>query len=444
MIKNEQIKEKANYCLNCKVKPCSNKGCPLNNDIPTFIKLVKEEKYEEAYYVLTKTTILPSICGRICPHEKQCQGSCVRGIKGEPVSIGDIEAFIGDMAIENGWKIPKIYDKDEVLESNKIENNDNLENCDISEKINNNCENKKVAIVGGGPAGLTAAAFLARKGAKVTIYEKYNYLGGLLIHGIPEFRLPKEIVKKSIDKILDLGIDVKYNQSLGKNLNLIDLEKDYDAIILASGANISSKMGIDGENLKGVYGGNELLEHKMHPDYNGKIVIVNGGGNVAMDTARTIKRLGARKVIVTYRRAREQMPAEKKEIEDAINEGIEFLFQNNIVKIIGNENNEVFKIELIKTELVQKEGDTRLSPVNIEGSNYELDCNYVVMALGSHAEDFVGNLGLKLNQRGNIEVDEFGRTSNPKIYAIGDLAGNKSTVAWAARSGRNVAESVEF
>ena len=444
MIKNEQIKEKANYCLNCKVKPCSNKGCPLNNDIPTFIKLVKEEKYEEAYYVLTKTTILPSICGRICPHEKQCQGSCVRGIKGEPVSIGDIEAFIGDMAIENGWKIPKIYDKDEVLESNKIENNDNLENYNISEKTNNNCENKKVAIVGGGPAGLTAAAFLARKGAKVTIYEKYNYLGGLLIHGIPEFRLPKEIVKKSIEKILDLGIEAKYNKSLGRNLNLIDLEKDYDAIILAFGANISSKMGIDGENLKGVYGGNELLEHKMHPDYNGKIVIVNGGGNVAMDTARTIKRLGARKVIVTYRRAREQMPAEKKEIEDAINEGIEFLFQNNIVKIIGNENNEVFKIELIKTELVQKEGDTRLSPVNIEGSNYELDCNYVVMALGSHAEDFVGNLGLKLNQRGNIEVDEFGRTSNPKIYAIGDLAGNKSTVAWAARSGRNVAESVEF
>ncbi len=412
---NEEIQEKVDYCLNCKIKPCSNKGCPLNNDIPTFIRLIKEEKYEEAYDILTQTTVLPSICGRICPHEKQCMGSCVRGIKGKPVSIGELEAFIGDMAIEKGYRIKK-------------------ENGDYSKK--------KIAIIGGGPAGLTAAAFLAKKGAEVTIYEKYNYLGGLLVHGIPEFRLPKKIVEKSIEKILELGIEVKYNQEIGRNLKLSDLEKQYDKIVLAFGANVSSKMGIEGENLNGVYGGNELLEYNLHPDYTGKIVAVNGGGNVAMDTARTIKKLGAKKVIVIYRRAREQMPAESKEVEDALSEGVEFLFQNNIVKIIGDKENKVKALELIKTELVQKEGETRLSPVNIEESNYTIDVDYVVMALGSHSEEFVQNLGLELNSRGSIKVDEKGQTSNSKIYAIGDLAGNRGTVAFAARSGRDVAESI--
>ena len=414
---DKEIQEKANYCLNCKIKLCSNKGCPLNNDIPEFIKLIKENKYEEAYKVLTKTTVLPAICGRICPHDKQCQGSCVRGIKGEPVSIGELEAFVGDIAIKNNYKISKYKEQD--------------------------LKERNIAIVGGGPAGLTAAAFLAKRGANVTIYEKYAYLGGILMHGIPEFRLSKEIVKKSIDKILELGISVKYNQVLGKNLNLQDLEKIYDNIILAFGANVSSKMGIEGEELKGVYGGNELLEFNLHPDYTGKTVVVNGGGNVAMDTARTVKRLGAKEVIVVYRRAREQMPAERKEIEDAMNEGVKFLFQNNIVRIIGDESHKVAKLELIKTELVKKEGEQRLSPVNIEGSNYEIDADFVMMALGSHAEDFVKDLGLRLNNRGSIDVDEYGKTSNPKIYAIGDVAGNIATVAWAARSGRNVAENIK-
>lgn len=411
---NKQIKEQSEYCLNCKIKPCSLKGCPLNNDIPTFIKYIKEENYEEAYKILTNTTVLPAICGKICPHQKQCMGSCIRGIKGKPVNIGELEAFIGNKAIENGYKIEK-------------------------QKSNSQ---KNIAIIGGGPAGLTAAAFLAKNGQKVTIYEKYNYLGGLLIHGIPEFRLPKETVKKAIDQIIELGINVKYNKELGKNISLVELEKQYDIILLAFGANISSKMGIIGEKLTGVFGGNELLEYNNHPDYTNKTVVVNGGGNVAMDTARTIKKMGAKKVIVVYRRARKQMPAEDKEIEEAINEGVEFLFQNNILKIIGNENKEVSKIEVIKTELIQKKGDTRLSPVNIEGSNYEIDTNYVVMAIGAHPQEFVNDLGIELTKYGNIKVDENGKTSNPKIFAVGDLAGNKGTVAWAARSGRDVAEYI--
>ncbi len=413
----KEIIEMAQYCLNCKIKPCSNKGCPLNNDIPTVIQKIKEEKYEEAYLELTKTTVLPAICGRICPHQKQCMGSCVRGIKGKPVSIGELEAYLGDLAIEKDYKIAK----------NEIQD----------------LKGRKIAIVGGGPAGLTAAAFLAKREAEVTIYEKYNYLGGILVHGIPEFRLSKDIVKKSIDKILELGIKVEYNKEIGKNLDLQELDKNYDIIILAFGANISSKMGIEGESLEGVYGGNELLETKQHPNYNGKTVIVNGGGNVAMDTARTVKKLGAERVIVTYRRAREQMPAEEKEIEDAMQEGIEFLFQTNIVKIIGDEKNKVSKVELIKTELVQKEGESRLSPVNIEGSSYEMKANYVIMALGSHTSKVVEELGLQLDNRGKIKVDEYGRTSNNKIFAIGDLAGNRGTVAWAARSGRDVAGNIK-
>lgn len=409
----KNINEEAGYCLNCKMKPCSIKGCPLNNNIPEFINSIKEQNYKKAYETLSKTTVLPSICGRICPHFKQCMGSCVRGIKGEPVNIGTLEAFIGDWAIENNYKVKK-----------------------------ENTQNKKIAIIGGGPAGLTCAAFLAKRGNNVTIYEKYNYLGGLLVHGVPEFRLPRNTLKKSIDKIIELGIQVKYNMELGKNIFLEELENHYDNIVLAIGANVSSKMGIEGEDLEGVYGGNELLEYNIHPNYIDKTVVINGGGNVAMDTARTIKRLGAKKVIVVYRRAREQMPAEQKEIEDAINEGVDFLFQHNILKIIGKDK--VQGIEVVKTKLVQKEGDTRLSPVNIENSNYELQADYVIMAIGSKPQEFVKKLNLDTNKYGYIKVDENGKTSNPKIYAIGDLAGNMSTVAWACRSGRDVAEKINL
>ena len=416
----ENIMEKANYCLSCKIKPCSVKGCPLNNNIPEFIKCIKEKNYKEAYKILSETTVLPGVCGRICPHTKQCQGSCIRGIKGNPVSIGELEAFTYDMATEEGMTLLDCY-KDEI-EQNKLNNN------------------KKVAIIGGGPAGLTCSAFLAKAGFKVTIYEKYDYLGGLLVHGIPEFRLSKDIVAKTVKMILDLGVEVKYNHELGKNIILSDLEKEYDAIFLSFGANISSKMGVEGENLKGVYGGNELLEHNLHPNYEGKIVCVIGGGNVAMDCARTVKKLGAKNVKVIYRRSKEEMPAEDKEVEDAENEGIEFLYQNNIVKIIGTEKIE--KLELIKTKLVQKEGETRKVPVNIEGSNYAIDADYVVMALGSGPENIVEDLDVTLTKWCNVMVNEKFQTSNPKIFAGGDLAGQKGTVAWAARSGRDAANSI--
>ena len=428
MLAIDEIKEKANYCLNCKVKPCSLKGCPLGNNIPEFIKKIKEENYFEAYKILSETTVLQGVCGRICPHKKQCQGSCVRGIKGEPVSIGDLEAFTFDKVItEQGHSLLECY-------RNEIDEN---------KEINSKISNKKVAVIGGGPAGLTCSAFLAKSGVKVTIFEKYDYLGGLLVHGIPEFRLPKKIVRQTVDNILELGIEVKYNQELGKNLKLEDLEKEFNAIFLSIGANVSSNMGIEGEDLEGVYGGNELLEYNLHPDYKDKKVVVVGGGNVAMDCARTINKKGAKEVKVVYRRAREQMPAEDKEVEDAINEGIEFLFQNNVVKIIGEKK--VEKVELIKTDLVQKEGETRLVPVNIENSNYIEDVDYVVMALGSKPEGFVSNLGLELNKWGNILINENYQTSNPKIFSGGDLAGIKGTVAWAAQSGREAANKmVEF
>lgn len=410
------IDKKIRECLNCKTKPCTT-GCPLENNIPEVIRLVKDEMYEEAYRELTKTTVLSSICGRICPHMSQCMGKCIKGIKGVPVSIGDIEAFLGDIAIEENWKIGK-----------------------------NDKKNKKAAIIGSGPAGLTCAAFLAMKGIDVTIYEKNAQLGGLLRYGIPKFRLEREKLDKSIEKIMDLGVVGKCGYELGRNLSLTQLEQEYDAIFIAIGANVPWKMGIKGEKLKGVYGGNTLLNDIENnyeiPDFNNKNVAIIGGGNVAMDCARTVKRLGAKSTKVIYRRAREQMPAEQKEIEVAINEGIEFLFQNNIIKIIGN--NEVEKIECIKTELIKKDGDNRLSPVNIKDSNYQIDMDYVIMAIGSQTEkNIVNGLNLKIDEYGYIEVDEQYRTSNSKVWAGGDVIGGKQTVAWASFFGRQVAKNIE-
>lgn len=416
MYQLEEIEKKASYCLNCKMKPCSNKGCPLNNNIPEFISFVKNKDYKKAYITLSQTTVLPGVCGLICPHQKQCQSACIRGIKGVPVQIGDLESFVFEKAQEEGYSLKDFVD------------------------IKSLEHPKQVAIIGGGPAGLTAAAFLRIAGLDVTIFEKYDYLGGLLSHGIPDFRLPKKNINATIQNILDLGIKVKYNQELGKNLTLKNLEKYYDAIFLAFGANKSTKMNVKGEELNGVFGGNELLEFNTHPDYSGKTVIVCGGGNVAMDCARTVKKLGAKDVKVVYRRARKQMPAEDKEIECAINEGIEFLFQNNIFEIKGEK--EVNSVELIKTELVKKDGDSRLSPVNIPNSNYEIKADYVIMALGSTTDDFVKSLNLELDKWGTIKVDENHRTSRPKIYAGGELAGAKGTVAWAARSGRDAAYSI--
>lgn len=412
MKKEIALEEKINHCLNCKTMPCSV-ACPLNNKIPVMIHLLKEGKEKEAYDILSKTTMLGGICGRICPHQKQCQGKCIRGIKTTPVSIGEIESHIWDL-------------------------NENTEFSSISEEL----KGKNVAVIGGGPAGLTCSGFLKRNGANVTIYEKYDKLGGILIHGIPEFRLDKDIVDRCVDRIIRLGIDVKYNCELGKNIFISELIKKYDAIFLSIGANKSCKMNTIGEDINGVIGGNELLESKEYPNFTGKKVAIIGGGNVAMDTARTVKRLGASEINVIYRRAEKQMPAEKKEIEDAKKEGVNFLFQNNIVKIIGKDR--VKKIECIRTELVKKEGELREVPVNIEGSNYIIDIDYVISATGSKAdENLLKNLNLDLDEHGYIKIDDKMQTSNKKIFAGGDVAGVKSTVAWAARSGRDAAESIK-
>lgn len=406
----KRIEEIRSYCLNCKNSQCRIKGCPLGNCIPEFIH---ETDSKKAYEILCNTTILPAICGRICPHEKQCEGSCIRGIKGEPVSIGAMEAYIGDLSIEN--------------------------NYELSIEVDERTKDKRVAVIGSGPAGLTCAAFLARRGVKVVVYEKHDKLGGLLTHGIPEFRLPREVVEKTIEKILDLGVETKLNQELGRDFEIEDLAKKYDAVFVAIGANIPAKMNVEGEGLEGVYGGNYLLEYNKHPNYTGKKVAIIGGGNVAMDSARTIKKLGASEVYVIYRRAEEQMPAEKKEIADAKKEGIEFLFQTNIVKILGKEK--VEKLECIKTELVKKEGENRLSPVNIEGSNFILDMDYVVMATGSKPENNIIEK-FERNEYGYIKIDENMQTSISKVFAGGDIVGQKATVAWASRSGRDAAEKI--
>ncbi len=413
----EEIKEKAKYCLNCKNKPCSQ-ACPLGNNIPGFIEQIKNENYEEAFNILLETTILSPICGRICPHKKQCEGSCVRGIKGDSVNIGALEAFVGDLAIENNW-----YDKIKASKDSK---------------------NKKVAVIGAGPSGIMAAYELAKNGISVTMFEKQEKIGGILTYGIPEFRLEKKYIDVLERILINLGVDIKYNYKFKGQADLDELKKEFDSVLLSFGANISSKMGIEGEDLIGVYGGNELLETKDFPDCNNKNIAVIGGGNVAMDVSRTLKRLGASKVTVIYRRSRKEMPAEQKEIEEAEREGIEFLFQNNILKIFGNEDKKVNKIECIKTELVQKEGEKRLVPINIENSNYYLDMDYVVMAVGSKVDDnIVNNLQLEKNKWNNIKIDEEYKTSDDKVFSCGDLAGIKATVAWAGQSGKEAAKKIE-
>ena len=302
-------------------------------------------------------------------------------------------------------------------------------------------KNKKIAVIGGGPSGLTAATFLRRKGYQVTIYEKQKDLGGILKRGIPEFRLPNEIVEKTIEQILALGINVQCEKELGRNLELANLEKEYDAIYLSIGANIPRKMAIEGEELEGVYGGNSLLENQNHPDYTNKKVAIIGGGNVAMDCARTIKRMGAKQVVVIYRRSEVEMPAEEKEILDAKQEGVEFLFLNNIVKILGKDK--VEQIECIKTELVQKEGETRKSPVNIENSNYIMDMDCVVMAVGGKVDkDIIEKYNIETTSRKYVQVNENNQTSHEKVFAGGDVVGKNSTVAWAASDGRKVANKI--
>ena len=401
-----EVEIAARKCMNCVTKPCQI-GCPLNIDIPEFIKNFRNENYEEAFKVLCKSTVLPSVCGRICPVDKQCQGSCAKKVSYDPVEIGKIESYIGDLALKNEWSLPKKTKK-----------------------------NGKVAVIGSGPSGLTCAAFLAENGYQVTIYEKHDYLGGLLYHGIPKFRLDRELVQKMIKQILDLGINVKTNVSLGKDISLEELEKEYDAVFLGLGANLSKMMGLKGETLRGVYGANELLENLVHPDYSDKSVVVIGGGGVSIDMARTAIRMGAKEVGVIYRRSRNEMSAEMDDIKQAKKEKIKFLFQTNVIGINGEE--EVKSIECVKTSL-----DKDKKAINVEGSNFTIDTDYVIMAVGSRADsNLLEKLKLDVKENGYLMVNTNNQTSNPKIFAAGDLTGAKSTVAWACRNGRDTAYSI--
>lgn len=393
-----KFKDLVNYCLNCTVKPC-RKGCPLENDIPKFIKLAKDGDFLEAFSVLGETTVLSSICGRICPFDRQCEGNCVRRLKGEPVQIGKIEAIIGDKAIQEDYPIFR-----------------NMK------EING----KKIAIVGAGPAGLTCAAFLKKLGYSVTIYEKYDYLGGIISHGIPDFRLDKDITLKNLNRIVDLGIEVKYNFELGKNITLKELKKEYDAVFLAFGANVSNMPQIKGKNLSNVYGANELLESKKALDLKNKNVIVVGGGDVAMDMARTAKRWGGN-VLVIYRRDENKMKADINQINLAKEEKVELLFNTNVKQIIKKEN-------ISKAYLVTNDGFKFIYP-----------CDYVFFAIGSKPNEKINKkLGLKLDVDGYIKTDKKQMTSMKGVFAGGDLTGTERTVAYAARSGREAAYNIDL
>lgn len=401
-----EVKIVASKCETCVTKPCQI-GCPLNIDIPEFIENVKNNNYGEAFKVLCKSTVLPSVCGKICPVDKQCQGSCAKKVSYDPVEIGKIESYVGDLAVENGWKLPRKGKKKE-----------------------------RIAVIGSGPSGLTCAGFLAENGYQVTIYEKHEYLGGLLYHGIPKFRLNKELVSKVIKQILDLGIEVKTNVSLGEDISLKELEKEYDAVFLGLGANVSKMMGLSGEELNGVYGANELLENLVQVDYTSKRVVVIGGGGVSIDMARTAIKEGASEVGIIYRRSRSEMSAEMNDIRAAKKEGIKFLFQTNVIKVIGEDK--VTGIECVKTTL-----DKEKKAINVEGSNFVIDTDVVIMAVGSRADsELLESLKLDVKENGYLMVNSNNQTSNPKIFAAGDLTGAKSTVAWACRNGRDTAYSI--
>lgn len=401
--------DEINRCLNCVNKPCQQ-ACPLGNNIPKIVSLIKEEKIKEAYETLSETTVLPGICSIICPHDKQCRKNCTLKYKGNALTIGEIESELANVATQNNWKVPMI---DESLKG------------------------KKVAIVGSGPSGLTAAAFLARHGAAVTIFEKREKIGGVLMYGIPDFRLEKTFLEKTLNKLIsDLNIEVRCNQKYGTDIALDMLTQNYDAILLGMGANKPKMMGIPGEELKGVFGGNELLEYDSHPDYTGKNVFVSGGGNVAIDTARVIKRKGAKTVTIVYRRSEEEMPADVKEIEEAKKDGVAFIFNTNVVMISGKEK--VEKIECVKTKYNEEK-----KLVNIENSKFTLDADYFVMSIGSIVDvGCIAKNEVEISQYGKVTVDENMKTNAEKIFAAGNLMSDNSSAAMAARSGRDAAEKI--
>ena len=403
-MEEETLKDLSANCEVCITKPCQI-GCPLNNDIPKFIKHIQEKDYESAYLTMSKTTTLLSICSRVCPTSEQCENSCVKKVSFTPVQIGELERIIGDMGLDYSWNIPSL-------------------------KITNH----SVAIIGSGPSSLTCAAFLRRNGIAVTIFEKESYLGGLLARGIPDFRLPKEIVNKEIAKILNEGIKVEYNKELGKDIFLQDLEKKYDAIFIGIGANNPNRIVLKGSQKKGVYYANEFLANQETLNFKEKTVMVYGGGNTAVDIARLSKKMGANKVFILYRKEEKYLSAFESEIQSAKEEGIEFLFQTCITEIKGKEK--VEKIVIQKTIL--KDNELTL----VDNSQITLDCDYVFLALGAKVNKITSELGLEIDESGKIKINMMGETSHPKVYAGGDVAGIKNTVAYASRSGRNAAYAI--
>ena len=424
----EMAIEEASRCLNCKTRPCVS-GCPVNVNIPDFLLHLSKGEFEEAYQVITRTNGLPAICGRVCPQETQCEGKCVRGIKGDSVSIGRLERFCADYHMKNVSTLP--------------------------EKPQSN--GKKVAVIGAGPSGLTCATDLAKLGYEVTIFEAFHAAGGVLIYGIPEFRLPKEIVRKEIENLTALGVEIKTNMVIGKVLSIDELfDMGYKACFVGSGAGLPSFMGIEGEDLVGVFSANEYLTRtnlmKAYqqgydtPIMKSKAVAVVGGGNVAMDAARCAIRLGAEKVYIVYRRGLSEMPARKEEVEHAMEEGIEFKCLNNPVRLLPDENGRVKAMECVEMELTEPDESGRRKPVVKEGSNFLLDVDTVVIAIGTSPNPLIRSTtpGLDTNRRGCLVVDEATmKTSREGVYAGGDAVTGAATVILAMGAGKQAAKSID-
>lgn len=424
----EQAIDEANRCLNCKHKPCVN-GCPVSIDIPAFIAKIRERDFEGAYGILTKSSSLPAVCGRVCPQETQCESKCVRGIKGEPVAIGRLERFVADWHMKNAKSAPE-----------KAEPNGH-----------------KVAIVGAGPAGLTCAGDLQKAGYEVTVFEALHMAGGVLVYGIPEFRLPKAIVQKEVEGLKAIGVKVETNMVIGKVLSVDELfEAGFEAVFIGSGAGLPRFMNIPGENLKGVYSANEFLtrvnlmkayrDGSATPIQHAKKVAVVGGGNVAMDAARCAMRLGAEEVHIVYRRSLDEMPARREEVEHAMEEGVIFDVLTNPTQIIGNEHKFVTGMECVRMELGEPDASGRRSPVVKQGSEFVMDVDCVIMAIGTSPNPLIRSTteGLATNRRGCIIAEEeTGLTSREGIYAGGDAVTGAATVILAMGAGKKAAKAID-
>ena len=422
--------DEAQRCLNCKNKPCIS-GCPVNVRIPEFILKIAESNFEEAYEIITSTNALPAVCGRVCPQESQCEGKCVRGIKGEPVAIGRLERFTADTHRE------KTAGKTEVAA--KPETNGH-----------------RVAVIGSGPAGLTCAGDLARLGYEVTIFEAFHKAGGVLVYGIPEFRLPKAIVQSEIENLVSMGVKLVTNAVIGRAVSIDELfEEGFEAVFIGSGAGLPQFLNIPGENLLGVYSANEYLTRinlmKAYlPEYDtpiktAKRVAVVGGGNVAMDAARCAKRMGAEEVYIVYRRSMEELPARREEVHHAMEEEVIFKLLNNPVAVLGDENGHVKGLECLKMELGEPDESGRCRPVEIKGSNFVLEVDAVIMAIGTSPNPLIKSTteGLEANRRGCIVADETAATSRKGVYAGGDAVTGAATVILAMGAGKTAAESID-